>query len=166
MTKALAFLIAALFALPALAGDLPDPKLTPGALDPSVIDQSATLDVICHQSTSGRRHVTDAEKAQTFKAYGIAQEHRADCTGPSKPDKGILPACWEIDHLCSLELGCDNVAANRWPQRYDGQWGAHVKDKLENKLHALVCAGKVPLDQARRDISTDWIAAYQKYMPQ
>jgi hypothetical protein len=26
---------------------------------------------------------------------------------------------------------------------YSGNWNAHVKDKLENKLHSLVCASQV-----------------------
>ncbi len=39
-----------------------------------------------------------------------------------------------------------------------------MKDKLEDRLHALVCAGKVPLAVAQREIATDWIAAYQKYL--
>jgi hypothetical protein len=39
-----------------------------------------------------------------------------------------------------------------------------MKDQLENRLHKMVCAGQLPLDQAQRDISTDWRAAYNKYM--
>jgi len=50
------------------------------------------------------------------------------------------------------------------PQSYRTQpWNAHVKDRLENELHRLVCAGQLPLDTAQRDIATDWIAAYQAY---
>ena len=43
-------------------------------------------------------------------------------------------------------------------------WNAHVKDKLEDRLHALVCAGKLPIEQAQQEIATDWIAAYEKYL--
>jgi hypothetical protein len=72
---------------------------------------------------------------------------------------------FEVDHLISLELGGADVAENLWPQSYDTQpWNAHVKDKLEDRLHALVCAGKMPLEQAQRDMATDWIAAYHKYV--
>jgi hypothetical protein len=39
----------------------------------------------------------------------------------------------------------------------------HVKEALEEHLHQLVCAGKVDLGTAQKDISTDWIAAYKKY---
>ena len=34
---------------------------------------------------------------------------------------------------------------------------AQLKDKLEDRLHYLVCAGKVPLKDAQRDIAHDWI---------
>jgi hypothetical protein len=30
----------------------------------------------------------------------------------------------------------------------------------------MVCAGKVPLDTARHDMATDWLAAYRKYVGQ
>jgi hypothetical protein len=30
-----------------------------------------------------------------------------------------------------------------------------VKDKLEDQLHALVCAGKLPLAQAQHEIAAD-----------
>lgn len=30
-------------------------------------------------------------------------------------------------------------------------------------MHALICAGKLPIWQAQREIATEWIAAYQKY---
>lgn len=150
----------------ARAGDLPDHSLTPGALDTSVIDDTLTIDQLCTESTSTRRHVTQKDKNSTFAAYGIHQEHRPDCTGPSN-------ACYEIDHLCSLELGCNNVAKNRWPQAYevgekpyDGQWGAHKKDDLENHLHAAVCKlHTMTLEEAQQCISTDWIDCYQKVMP-
>jgi hypothetical protein len=72
---------------------------------------------------------------------------------------------FEIDHLISLELGGADVAENLWPESYDTTpWNAHTKDKLEDRLHALVCAGKLPIEQAQREIAADWIAAYEKYI--
>jgi hypothetical protein len=38
-----------------------------------------------------------------------------------------------------------------------------VKDALEDRLHSMVCEGKLDLRTAQRDIATDWIAAYKKY---
>jgi hypothetical protein len=64
-----------------------------------------------------------------------------------------------------LELGGSNDIRNLWPQSYTTKpLNAHTKDALEDHLHALVCAGKVPLLQAQHDISTDWPAASKKYM--
>jgi hypothetical protein len=66
--------------------------------------------------------------------------------------------------LIPLELGGSNAVKNLWPQSFQTQpWNAHVKDQLENTLHRLVCAGKLDLNMAQRDIATDWIAAYRKY---
>jgi hypothetical protein len=45
----------------------------------------------------------------------------------------------------------------------DSTWNAHVKDVMEEHLHKMVCAGKLDLATAQRDIATDWIAAYKRY---
>ncbi len=43
---------------------------------------------------------------------------------------------YEEDHMLPLELGGHPTdPANLWPQSWDGENGAHAKDKLENKLH-------------------------------
>jgi len=34
-----------------------------------------------------------------------------------------------------------------------------VKDRLEQRLHQLVCAGQLDLATAQHDIATDWIGA-------
>jgi hypothetical protein len=75
-----------------------------------------------------------------------------------------LPYAHEVDHLISLELGGSNAIRNLWPEPYAGVWGARTKDKLENRLHALVCAGSLTLQAAQRAISVDWVAAYQRYV--
>ncbi len=50
------------------------------------------------------------------------------------------------------------------PESYRTVWNAHVKDRLEDRLHALVVSGKLDLQTAQREIATDWIAAYKKYI--
>jgi hypothetical protein len=70
----------------------------------------------------------------------------------------------EIDHLIPLLLGSTNDISNLWPQRYSGTpWSAHIKDKYENFLHAQICAGKMTLEQAQKEISSDWIAGYKSH---
>jgi hypothetical protein len=39
-----------------------------------------------------------------------------------------------------------------------------MKGKLEVWMHAFVCAGKLPIEQAQREIATDRIAAHQRYI--
>jgi hypothetical protein len=130
------------------AGPLvPNKALTPGAINPA-----ATKAVICvngYTSQPGVRNVTEAMKKQVFASYGI----------DPKSDK------YEIDHLISLELGGANDTHNLWPQSYTTTpLNAHVKDALENKLHALVCTGKADLATVQKDVSADWTAAYVKYV--
>lgn len=144
-----AFVVGALGSM-AFAAELPqapDPKLTPGVVDPS-----ATLDKICvpgYTSQPGVRNVSEATKKQVFAEYGV----------DPKADQ------FEVDHLISLELGGSNDIRNLWPQAYNTHpWNAHVKDKLENHLHKLVCDKTITLAQAQKEISTDWIAAYKKYL--
>jgi len=126
---------------------VPNPALTPGVVDPA-----KTLDVICvpgYTSQPGVRNVTQATKNAVFKEYNV----------DSKADQ------FEIDHLISLELGGSNDIHNLWPEAYNTKpLNAHVKDVLENKLHALVCSHKADLAAVQHDIALDWRAAYVKYV--
>jgi hypothetical protein len=72
---------------------------------------------------------------------------------------------YEEDHLIPLTVGGNpRDPKNLWPEPWNGPYGAHVKDKLENKLHSLVCDGMLTLEEAQKAIATDWIAAYEKYV--
>ena len=68
-----------------------------------------------------------------------------------------------MDHLISLELADSNRLRNLWPEPYDIVWNAHVKDRLENRLHQMVCAGQLDLTIAQQAIAGDWIAGYKRY---
>ena len=123
---------------------LPDSQLTPG-----IFIHDATTDIICKKGyTATVRHVTDKQKNEVFKEYNL--ERSGD---------------YEVDHLISLELGGSNDTKNLWPESYHGMWNARIKDGLENRLHNLVCDGKMSLREAQLAISTNWIEAYCKYMP-
>jgi hypothetical protein len=153
MSARLALLAAALLASwPALAADLPTPSLTPG----KVRDGVTASDLCPTAHTAKIRNVPQSLKTQVYKRYGLKGNHTGYCK--------IKEGC-EVDHLVSLELGGSNDIENLWPEPYSGTaWNAHVKDKLENTLHSMVCAGTVALGQAQYDISVDWIAAYRKYI--
>jgi hypothetical protein len=78
------------------------------------------------------RDVPQSLKNQVYRQYGITSRQ---------------PREYEIDHLISLELGGSNSIRNLWPQSYITEpLNAHVKDRLENKLHELVCSGQLPLE--------------------
>lgn len=150
----LAFAFVAAFSTPAHAasdGTEPDPVLTPGAVRTTVKAE------ICGTKTSTVRHVTGSEKLAVFRRYGMV--------GPSATFPGTnLQGPWEIDHVISLELGGSNDITNLWPESYNQPMGAHQKDALENRLHKLICAGQVSVEEAQHAIATDWVAAYAKYV--
>ncbi len=123
---------------------MPDPRLTPGDTF------TVTVTQICVSGYSASvRDVPDSEKTQVYAQYGITSHP----TG-----------AYEIDHLIPLEIGGSNDIRNLWPQPEQGDAGSLVKDKLENKLHALVCAGQLDLAVAQREIAGDWYSAYLRYV--
>jgi hypothetical protein len=124
---------------------VPDAKLTPGA-----ILNTANKETVCVVGyTKTVRDVPVSVKRKVFANYGI------DPTSSK----------FEIDHLISLELGGSNDIKNLWPQSYlTTPYNAHMKDRLENLLHRMVCSGQISLSQAQSEISTNWIGAYNKYI--
>lgn len=104
------------------------------------------------------RAVTAAMKRQVFENYGLSGNHDPSCKTDAHGRH------FEIDHLISRELaGADDVK-NLWPQCYSGTWNAVMKDRLENRLHKLVCDGTMQLEQAQDAISSNWIEAYKRYV--
>jgi hypothetical protein len=122
---------------------VPDPKLTPGA---TVL--LGPLEV-CSASSAKNKAVPVALRKKVFEAYGIAHAE---------------PRFYEVDYLITPALGGADDIHNLWPQSYsDTVWNAQVKDDLEDHLRALVCAGKLDLATAQREIAGNWIGAYKKY---
>ncbi len=123
----------------------PNSQLTPG----DVLTTDAN--VVCVSGyTQTVRNVPESLKEQVFSEYGVVNRQPGD---------------YEVDHLISLELGGSNSLQNLWAESYVSQpLNAHVKDRLENVLHDLVCAGRLKLTAAQRMIANDWTLAYQKYV--
>ena len=123
---------------------VPDRGLTPGAA------RTVSLEEICamaHEEVE--LDVPDPLRERVFQEYGIAN---------------ALASEYEIDYLIAPGLGGTEDIHNLWPEPYKLKtWNAHVKDDLEEHLHQLVCAGKLDLPTAQKEIATDWIAAYKKY---
>jgi hypothetical protein len=136
----------------ARAADLPTPELTPGQLR----DGITTGDLCPTAHTSAVRNVPASLKKEVYRRYGLTANHAGYCTG--------IQGC-EVDHLCSLEIGGSNDITNLWPQSYDtAPWNAHVKDRLENEVHRLMCVGELTPQQACDALAKDWIASHRKYL--
>ena len=120
---------------------LPDRTLTPGAAGSSLAE-------ICpHVSTALEAARPDAAmKAAVYAEYSIPPARRH---------------LFRIDHLDPLALDGQNVMANLWPQPLAESLR---KDKVEDALHAWVCAAagaaaQARLGEAQAAISHDWTAA-------
>ena len=123
---------------------VPKPNLTPGAVRPVTV-----TDVCSVQSDVEDRSIPVPVQQRVFQEYGIPNARPAD---------------YEVDYLITPELGGATDIRNLWPEPHSSTaWNSYVKDDLENRLHQLVCQGKVPLPVAQHDIATNWISAYKKY---
>jgi hypothetical protein len=126
-------------------GPNPDRRCSPGAYYSKL-----TKTVICSAGfrTSSIRNVPQSEKYAVESEYRMAQK--------------LYGRTLEIDHIVSLELGGSNDIANLFPERARPAPGYKVKDRLENKLHGLVCSGQKSLRSAQREIATNWQKLYRK----
>jgi hypothetical protein len=113
--------------------------------------QGATVDEICKSGyAKGVRDVPADEKQQIYAEYDVVIR---------------TPGEYEVDHLISLELGGSNGIANLWPEPAEPRPGYHEKDMVENYLHDQVCSGRMRLEDAQRQIATNWLAVYAMIKP-
>ena len=127
-------------------GQLPDPRCTPGSIDPAVT-QAGIRSTICKKGWTAtvRPPESQTERFKYSVAYPAYRTPRSERT--------------ELDHLVPLELGGSNDATNLWPQ---SPATPNPKDKVENKLNAAVCDGRVSLAAAQLAIAADWLTAEKK----
>jgi hypothetical protein len=129
-----------------LLAAVPDRRCSPGAYA-----KKLTQRVVCAESfrTSDYRNVSTATKHAVEVAYGMTPKSYGSTL--------------EIDHIVSLELGGSNDPANLFPEQASPAPGYRVKDRLENRLHALVCKEHaMTLRQAQRRIAKDWRGLYER----
>ena len=126
-------------------GPRPRSGLTPGE------SRVVTIAEVCRNPEAEvvTRDIPLETRNRVFAAYGIA---------PGNRDQ------FEVDYLITPDLGGTETLRNLWPQPYSVRWNAKVKDKLEQRLHQLVCSGQLDLATARHEIAADWIGAYRKYV--
>jgi hypothetical protein len=129
---------------------VPDPKCTPGGINPSVSESTLT-DPAWRTRCIRNCESSESQKHITYGWYSLA----------SPPNnKGATQVC-ELDHLVPLEIGGADGLGNIWPQcgpdnavlrdRYFKQ-----KDKVENYLADEVRKDLMPLADAQRGIAEDW----------
>ncbi len=125
----------------------PDPRCTPGALNPAVT-QASIGQTICRRGwAEGVRppeSITEPEKYASMAAYG---------------DRGSA-AGYEYDHFIPLELGgATNDPRNLWPEP-----GAspNPKDEVEDELNAEVCDGTLTLSRAQHLIAVNWVVLHRE----
>jgi hypothetical protein len=134
---------------------LPNRDRTPGAINPSVTAASIGRTICISGWTQTIRpssaYTTSLKAQQLASGYAYhGDTNRSD---------------YEEDHLISLELGGSTTSPrNLWPEPYTATDGARTKDKIENKLHTLVCAGTLSLATAQRAIAANWYTAYLTYI--
>ena len=135
---------------------LPDPRLTPGSVNPNVT-QANMATTICRSGWTATVRppaaYTNALKVAQILEYGYSDRRLAD---------------YEEDHLVPLELGgAPRDPNNLWPEPRvialeDGTMvGSDAKDGLENYLRRRVCAGSIALANAQRLIAGDWITGWE-----
>ena len=134
------------------AGDLPEPALTPGAINPDVT-QANIGSTVCVKGWT-RTVRPPAFYTNRLKRFQIRQYGYADTN----------PRDYEEDHLIPLSLGGNPTdARNLWPEPRKSKWNADRKDDLEFALYMAVCHGEVGLDEARHAFTANWIEAYGRY---
>lgn len=127
---------------------LPDPA-HPGVINPNVTPETLKATVCVAGWTATVRPPTS-----------YTDKLRAQLTPP-----GHKPGDGELDHRLSIEDGgSPSDPANLWWQAYADRYGARVKDRVETKIHRLLCRGDIQLDEARNALLGNWLTAYERYV--
>jgi hypothetical protein len=134
---------------------LPDYHRTPGAIDSHITQSNigSTICVVGYTKTVRPpvSYTNNLKYSQLHSGYAVNND--------------LDMRNYEEDHLIPLAVGGNPTDPhNLFPQYYGGAYGARLKDRLELKLHLLVCAGSVTLKNAQLAFKKDWRIAYRKYV--
>lgn len=127
--------------------DLPNPKLTPGAVASTSVGEVCTKDY-----PALHRKVSSQTKDGVYSRYGI--------------DKDQCSKGCKIDHLVPLSIGGSNKVSNLWPHEYGSSWSVYEKTKLEVRLRKAVCNEGMPIQEAQQCIASNWHTCYGKFYGQ
>ena len=135
--------------------ELPDVRVSPGALNSQVTQQNID-DTICVKGWTKTIRppvsYTNRLKYIKMRQYGYGDDQIHDL---------------ELDHVIALSMGgAPDDPMNMWPQpkasllelaHIPAGWSAEDKDALEASLHRQVCDRKVSLREAQQAIGSDWM---------
>src|SRR6202000_2748177 len=93
---------------------VPDHRLTPGATRMIAISGACSMP---HEEVV--KEVPKSLSQEVMHEYGISDSRQGD---------------YEIDYLIAPGLGGTEDIHNLWPEPYNSQWNAYVKDALEEHL--------------------------------
>lgn len=131
---------------------LPDPRVTPGAVDVHAT-QANIRETICVPGYA-RSVRPPYEIMGQLKAQAMRRDHPGERLGE-----------YEFDHLVALSIGgAPDDRRNLWLEPRSGRWSADAKDELEYALWVDVCHRGLPLATAQRAMATDWITAYDRWV--
>jgi hypothetical protein len=156
-STAIATFALALSAAAAFAADVPDNRMTPGAINPIVTEDNINQ-TICMRGWTKRirppeRYTYRLKRAQLHRPsspYFVADAYLRD---------------FEEDHRVPLGLGgATHDRRNLWPEPRHGEWNAEKKDELEDAIHELVCRHEITLEQGQAVFLGDWREGYRKYV--
>ncbi len=126
---------------PVSVSGFPNPNVTQGNIKSTVCVSGWTKTIRPPVS------YTNKLKSQQMKAFGFSG----------------VPSDYEEDHFISIEIGGNPTdSRNLWPEAYAGPLGARIKDQVEDKLHRLLCSGKMSLSGVQSCITSDWVACGKK----
>jgi hypothetical protein len=132
------------------AYELPDPRCTPGGIDPSV-----TVETL-RDPRWRTEYIRNCETSENYKHV----EYTWYNVEKPEVNTGDDQIC-ELDHLVPLELGGADGMGNIWPECGPNavvldERHFKIKDRVENYLANEVRAGRLSLNDAQRGISQDW----------
>ena len=133
-------------------GGLPDPRCTPGALNPAVT-QATLSKTVCKPGWSAAvrpsTSYTNKLKLRSIREYGWPRGIRS----------------YEGDHDVPLTAGGSPTSTkNIWAEPRYGDWNSLDKDRLEWRLHRMLCHGEITLAQDQYVWLTSWKDGYQEYI--
>jgi len=125
---------------------LPDPRCTPGSVNPAV-----TIGMLCPVAHT-KQWRPPTSYTNSLKHTQLGQYDYVDGDG----DHPQSSSSTEEDHLISLQLGgSPRNPTNLWPEPHASP---NEKDAVEQVAHEALCAGKLTLPQVQQGIATDWYA--------